>query len=201
MKVNDKSSNQVFLAFRGTTNTLGWIGNLCARPCDFYGKIKAHEGMWSQLLSEIATIRASLEKAAAKMDGKPELIVTGHSLGGGFALLMGMQYLIAEFESNFPEGQAREGHVHRLIEHFEERKVVTFGAPSIFQKVLAISESSDRSWVGGSSRPSVDKESKLDEALDRGVHCFVNKNDVVPRILGECLVMKISRWKFWICAQ
>ena len=114
--------NTIFLTFKGTSNPLDAMVNIGLHPLKVPGfKCSVFSGMY-------ASLQMSLENICEKLKGysgdqvDPEmtkidtLIITGHSLGGGYAqLFLGHLLSAAEFER-----------------YFETVKCITFAAPLVY---------------------------------------------------------------------
>jgi len=92
--VSPDDSEDLVIVFRGTKGALDMIIDASAISNPHFG-LKVHSGMWSslhtsggaaeQIITELETL--------LKTRGSPKIIICGHSLGGGCAVLLGLELL------------------------------------------------------------------------------------------------------------
>ncbi len=117
-----KDSATCLVAFRGTNNIIDALSNLIAVPVPFYSAntfccAAAHGGFVAsyQLFLTNTSLMSHLEACIGSFGAQqPRLIITGHSRGGAFANLMGVELLLSPTYSG----------------SYESLQVLTFGEPA-----------------------------------------------------------------------
>ena len=82
IKRDDKKENCVYISIRGTDDALDWLGNLRRWKTPFLQNTSVHSGF-------LAHLDYIYEQVHAYVRGFTEIYITGHSLGGAVATLMG----------------------------------------------------------------------------------------------------------------
>jgi hypothetical protein len=100
-----------YVVFRGTimTDIFEWIRNLDVTPRETSHGLVVHGGMLSALEHRASPVLASLTKQLSEL-GVKEVVLTGHSLGGGYAVISA---------------------AHLLAHGIPVNKVITFGSPQV----------------------------------------------------------------------
>jgi len=113
----------ITIVFQGSQEIEDWITNISVKPTSFFGKEKVHQGFYESLKLFFKTMSAlklttkknqayALSKDIDFLNEECEIILSGHSLGGAIASLVGCYFL---------ELGVKE----------ENIQVYTFGAPPI----------------------------------------------------------------------
>ncbi|KAL6060510.1 hypothetical protein QOT17_013539 [Balamuthia mandrillaris] len=121
--VTDKQDGHVFLIFRGTDNAVDSLIDTSAQLCEVKlnkAAFRAHAGCYYTLMQKYQKImrllqRHVLTKYKEDPSSSPRVTITGHSLGGGYAILF---YLLLHCDG------ALEGCPVNM-------DAVTFGAPAV----------------------------------------------------------------------
>ncbi|CAE8583187.1 unnamed protein product [Polarella glacialis] len=139
--VLDRASNSVVIAIRGTFSTSDVLSDALARQVHM-GEHVVHEGVLASARSILHQVRPLLAGLHELRAGQMRLVVTGHSLGGAVASLLG--YMLRE-EDGF------------------RAQCFVYGAPQVVDKPLAermerfvVSVIHDRDMVPRISRKSVE---------------------------------------------
>jgi len=152
------SQRRLYVVFRGSTNIYDWLVNFEALPTPFLGNVNLHKGVYTALEPHYREkILPALVNALKTWPGY-RLMITGHSLGGGYATALNLMFG-RDQKTIFAEDPAVAGTVVELY---------TFAAPTIVHtrnKELAQQE--------------LAQMVNLDLAYN-----FVQHHDVVPRVLG-----------------
>ena len=91
MIFTDDLTKSVIVAIKGTSSTRGWVADMMAVEVEFlYGF--AHQGILDAAL-EVIHHSDEILKRAFKDYPDYQLVITGHSLGGGAAILAAMTFL------------------------------------------------------------------------------------------------------------
>jgi hypothetical protein len=100
-----------YVVFRGTimTDIFEWFRNLDVTPRETSHGLFVHGGMLSALEHRASPVLASLTNQLSEL-GVKEVVLTGHSLGGGYAVISA---------------------AHLLSHGIPVKKVITFGSPQI----------------------------------------------------------------------
>jgi len=101
LTIYDPTKNTVYIAFRGSDNLINWIGNIQLSPTPFENdsSTMVHFGFYHYLLSSLAAKTSdsniSLQDWLAQIEVKykPNYVITGHSLGGAGAVLLGAKFI------------------------------------------------------------------------------------------------------------
>ena len=157
----------LYLVFRGTqmTSLMDWFKNADCQPVQPFDSAdpgyKVHCGIWSSIKGAMAGILDSVEGGLSRRSGVSTLVITGHSLGGAYAALARLHICLRERELL----QSRRVFANRRLSY----RVVTFGAPLVF------------------SVPDgcYDHCARLPAQLHAELRCYVNRCDMVPRLLGR----------------
>lgn len=118
----------LFIVFKGTDNSRDALIDVSADPRLVSlgeAEIQVHGGMWEAL--EVGNVKEEVvQKIKEELAKKPQeeaktraeeaIVISGHSLGGGYAVLMGLQLLHEIKNADLPE---------------VDLKVTTFGAPQV----------------------------------------------------------------------
>lgn len=115
-----ESQEMFALVFRGTTCLEEFMVDVCALPTELDPSgIRVHCGMWRALRQgECDVVDDVRSRISETMELQPKpLLICGHSLGGGYALLAALHLM--------EEGHRDTGSLREMIE------VVTFGAPQV----------------------------------------------------------------------
>jgi hypothetical protein len=183
----------LYIVFRGSSSLRDWVVNFTAYPTplslftststpspptppslpptsplpvsSLADTLGVHMGMQQTLDVYYHTIRDKLESF---LNDNPdfELVLTGHSLGGGYATLL---YLKLQLEKHRPTLQRTR------------MSLFTFGAPAVLQSQLMEDEFL-KVLKGTGGGTGVDLDS---------MHMFVNGSDIVPRLLGTNLTSSL----------
>lgn len=123
---NQKNKNTFHLTFIGSNSKKDWIADFNFIPIKIKNlknrNYKIHQGIYLQFLSVYDHVKSKLQKFLNNKD-KIELVISGHSLGGGLAIIAGIYlygYLIK----------------YKNIENVEI-KIITIGAPRVLNKELS----------------------------------------------------------------
>jgi hypothetical protein len=89
------TAGQLYLVFRGTKDPFDWRVNigLTLTSMPSAGGLKVHGGMLAALQDVSANRRTLLARLAEQLRGCGSIIVTGHSLGGGYAVIAAAHFL------------------------------------------------------------------------------------------------------------
>ena len=110
----------LIVVFRGTNSIKDWVTNLYSGPVRVTDRLYAHRGYWEAVSWEMHPMLVSLSNALAGQTN-PRIYLTGHSKGGGEAILAYLWWTTNAHDvaNNFPG--LRGARV----------SVVTFGAPLV----------------------------------------------------------------------
>lgn len=104
----------IWVTFRGTHNLADAIVDACLIKCETGHGLQAQAGIWLALTQQkhhaLNIIAQEIAKLQKKQPGLRQLVLCGHSLGGGYAILAGLDMLARGFDVS---------------------SVVTFGAPQV----------------------------------------------------------------------
>eukprot|EP01084_Bolivina_argentea_P266837 452771_1 len=155
-------NKEAYIVFKGTdvTNIQDIMGDLNAVPSPLYPEhgdkeISVHGGMELNVRRDYDEIKQYIKERIKYID---RLYITGHSLGGGLATIFGLKYII--------DGCLPLNDINKTI------KIVTFGAPA----VVAVEKDCNKLSLKSKEYLSI---------LHSITHCFVNRFDIVPRILSD----------------
>ena len=90
---DEKNDNTAWLIYRGTSNIKEWIQNFTFKQVAYKGWGLIHEGFWHIYNNNRANILSQLHKMNPK-----KVIVSGHSLGGGVAILTGVDLHLSGYD-------------------------------------------------------------------------------------------------------
>eukprot|EP01083_Nonionella_stella_P015887 44443_1 len=150
-------SKTAYLIFKGTDvdNPQDILTDLGIIPYPMYPKQGEKEISGHALMEATITRDYDIIKQEIQSKDIDNLYITGHSLGGGLAVMFGLKAII-----------------DHIIHDDESVHIITFGAPS----VIAIEKELDK--LSAESK-------QILKALHKMTHCFVNSFDIVPRILSS----------------
>ena len=160
------ASSTLFVVFRGTADIKDVVTDINIVPVVPYpdrsvGGLRVFGGAWNHLCTRMLDDVVPAVRVAAAA-GIKRLIFTGHSLGGGCAIL-----------ARFYMQTAGHG---LALEHVRMR-AIAFGAP------LVLSANPSRGAPG--TRQELDEDGAgVVQALASDVVTFVHGKDIVPRLLG-----------------
>eukprot|EP01102_Stenamoeba_stenopodia_P017989 TRINITY_DN6537_c0_g1_i2.p1 TRINITY_DN6537_c0_g1~~TRINITY_DN6537_c0_g1_i2.p1 ORF type:complete len:464 (-),score=97.68 TRINITY_DN6537_c0_g1_i2:147-1538(-) len=155
------SDKTLYVIFRGSSSLRDWFVNFSAVPVNFKGNVNVHVGMHVSLNAYYAQIRDLLISFLTK-NPDFQLVVTGHSLGGGYATLL---YLYLSVDP-------------QMAPYVSKMTLYTFGAPAVLHCNPEVSEDQFLAEL----RQYINVES---------MHMFVHSTDIVPRLLGTNLTEKL----------
>lgn len=163
----DRTSKRIILAFRGTSSRRDWFANIDAMPRSYVPLINVvqgddaiecpgcnvHRGFYNFLLKNCATILSAVKELKQEYPDY-KLVVLGHSLGGAFALLSGIEFQLMGLDP----------------------LVVTYASPKIGNKQMMkfVDELFDSSSVSSMSTENHD--------FNTGYIRVVHKGDMVPSL-------------------
>lgn len=161
----DKTGERIILAFRGTDSRRDWFANLDAFPRKYSPLInsvskakevecpgcKVHKGFYNFLQNNCAEILSAI-KDLKNQYPLYKLVVLGHSLGGAFALLSGIEFQLMDLDP----------------------LVITYASPKIGNKAMMkfVDDLFDTA--------DVSKKSVQDYYFDSGYIRVVHEGDMVP---------------------
>ncbi|KAK9832295.1 hypothetical protein WJX74_005514 [Apatococcus lobatus] len=169
------------VAFRGSEHGLDWLCSLKTGSIPLQGAgsaatvVRLHEGIYVRVLANVSKLlaaisydvqRRNLQSLQEGSEQQQHVVMTGHSLGGGFATAMLLHLLGLRHDSSDASVAS--------YDNLELDGAYTFGAPL----VLADIEGLD-SFLASCSKPQA--------ACKPRFHNFVNQLDIVPRLLGKSL--------------
>ena len=175
--VQSKNSKSFYLTFKGTDSVMDVINDIGAAPVpvcfskdetdgndmdgndiDKLSEISVHSGVYCSLIREFHTIWKEIKSNVNKdKNNNCQLYVTGHSLGGGMAIVFG---LISMIHSLIPD-----------VIKLNNVKVIGIAPPT----VIALEKGFTMSNL------SIKNQFIL-KNLSNITHCIVNRFDIVPRI-------------------
>eukprot|EP01084_Bolivina_argentea_P266838 452775_1 len=166
-----------FLVFKGTdiNNPQDVIADLGIIPSPLYVANDGEIEISGHGLMEVS-IRRDYQRIANEIKSKlkfiDKLYITGHSLGGGLSIIFGIRAII---EGLFP------------LQNNKKVKIITFAAPN----VIAI-ENDDLDKLSSESKQYLD-------ILCNITHIYVNRFDIVPRLLSSSGIKWIEFISEFVC--
>jgi len=161
----NQTNGQLSLVFRGTDNVIDILTDSNAQLCNINLKnlaFRAHSGCCEVVGDKTAILRDLIYKCYADSGNQISITITGHSLGGGYALLFYL-YLLGDGVIN-PE--------HIVC--------YTFGAPAVVAPPNSLTDPKQfKGWLGVMGRHA------------HRVHNFINRFDIVPRLLGNSAAVRL----------
>jgi len=159
--------NVLYLTFRGTKSAIDWLVDLGAgeRWLKQLGGF-FHGGMTNVLCNghrddTLRNIARKVEEIAKQYHDIDTLVLTGHSLGGGYALIAGACFL-------------GEDRFHELRSRFNVNiHVRTYGAPQVM------------------SVPDENKQKEWWKMLQKNTNNYVHNDDLVPRLTTPTWTLEV----------
>ena len=156
----------LFLVWEGSKGALDWLTNMDYRPTPTnYHGVSAHGGMFAYFRNFEDQIQKEIDRVVQQPAVQiRNVILCGHSLGGGVAQIAHFQWLTASADHHWPRTEAMRGLRSNAF-------VVAFAAPSVF--FVEDSTATDRLLLG--------------QFAQQGIN-LVMQFDVVPLIMNKQFV-------------
>jgi len=161
-----------FVVFRGTNNALDWVANLdCTLAEDGWPQfgVRVHEGFWIRLKRVIDDIFRRLQSTCAGAALR-RLVLTGHSQGGGLAMLMHAHLWKLRRSGTLPQD----------LERFVRVDCVVIAGPMVFAPL-------DLCRLGDSSRRNLEA---MQQFLSNTIVNYMLRDDPVPRAYSHLEIEK-----------
>eukprot|EP01084_Bolivina_argentea_P161931 281819_1 len=161
----------LFVVFCGTKDLKDIIKDAGANPAKIQDSNRniisnVHSGIYRAMKDNFWDIHNEIEKYTKTTHKRiKNIIITGHSLGGGMASL----YLFEVFKKDITNKAQQNAKNLRLYNDYD-LKIITFGSPLVFASHKHAHESYHQ---------------QIFSKLNNISHHFVNKTDLVPRLLGS----------------
>jgi len=157
-------SDAVVVVFRGTVNAKDMVIDMTYTPCEFQGFPGVQ--VHGGFYGSLRNSLGLMDRVIAEHLGADEkLYITGHSLGGAYAQLLFLH--------------------RKRLECPNATTVMSFGAPMCVYNPRGASGTHECSDEFKQFFPDA-------ELFDR-IHCFVHRNDLVPRLLGSNMLYESLR--------
>ncbi|KAK9825770.1 hypothetical protein WJX74_006440 [Apatococcus lobatus] len=171
-------------AFKGSTDAEDWLANflITDKKLEHDPKVTVHAGMYSRVqvawegaketeegILHFIKQDAELHPERCRRDGQIPVLLTGHSLGGGYSTTL-LLHLLA----------LKSSAANTSLDRIQLEGAVTFGAPLTLVQAATPGDAPE-----GNSNVSFNAALKL--LAGCRLHNFVNGKDLVPRSLGRAL--------------
>mmetsp|Transcript_2747 Transcript_2747/g.9208 ORF Transcript_2747/g.9208 Transcript_2747/m.9208 type:complete len:221 (-) Transcript_2747:918-1580(-) len=163
----------ILVTFRGTYSWIDVMHDLVCLPVTQKHGIPVHCG-FNAAISKCSTAIFESLQACAKSTNVKRVVFTGHSYGGGCAMVLALRSLL--------DTEWRDMLWNSRI----DLQIVVFGAPLVF------------------GDPCTEEGMKILETLSNRLRCYVHQCDVVPRLLGRqssALLRLLSENQSWTLSQ